>query len=111
MRSSLFDSKGFFAFFVFMKKLSALAYIALQLAAVGYVAGQPQDIDLKPFQDSRRVLENPDKGWYHHYYDNNLERYKGEDGDIKKIPCLNHLFLRFAWAYLELPCVLFHSSI
>lgn len=101
MRSSLFDSKGFFAFFVFMKKLSALAYIALQLAAVGYVAGQPQDINLKPFQDSRRVLENPDKGWYHHYYDNNLERYKGEDGDIKKIPCLNHLFLRFAWAYLE----------
>ena len=82
-----------------MKK-SILTITAIFCSVFAF-AGQQQNIDLKSFQDSKRVLENPDKGWYHHYYDNNLVRYKGEFDDIKKIPCLNHLFLRFAWSYLE----------
>ncbi len=60
-----------------------------------------QKIDLRAMQDDVRVLNNPDKGWYHHYYDNCLTKYLGSDEDIGRIPNLNHLFLRFAWCYLE----------
>ena len=30
-------------------------------------------IDLQPYWDSSLVLRNPDKGWYHHYYDNGID--------------------------------------
>ncbi len=31
--------------------------------------------DLRPLWNDRRVLRNPHKGWYLHYYDNGLKRY------------------------------------
>ena len=57
--------------------------------------------DLRKIQDDKRVLINPDKGWYHHYYDNQLGKYLGKEVDIMAIPNMHHLFLRFAWSYLE----------
>lgn len=71
--------------------------------ALSVVVGRAeiQKIDLKPSQDESRLLENPDKGWYHHYYDNSLGIYKGADADIERVPNLHHLFLRFAWGFLE----------
>ena len=57
--------------------------------------------DLRKIQDDKRVLINPDKGWYHHYYDNQLGKYLGKEVDIMAIPNMHHLFLRFAWCYLE----------
>ena len=57
--------------------------------------------DLRDAQDSARVLSNPDKGWYHHYYDNSLGKYLGSDESIASIPNMHHLFLRFAWSFLE----------
>ncbi|MEE1314284.1 MAG: DUF4832 domain-containing protein [Faecalimonas sp.] len=60
--------------------------------------------DLSDICDDETVLENPDKGWYIHYYDNGLRRY-GAGLDPKyikeKFPCLDHVYLRFAWSYLE----------
>ena len=69
---------------------------------VSFAAGAAvQNIDLRALHDYARVLNNPDKGWYHHYYDNCLTGYLGSDADILRIPNLSHLFLRFAWCYLE----------
>lgn len=52
--------------------------------------------------DSTRVLENPHKGWYHHYYDDAGTRYGERDpGDLARFPGLDHLYLRLAWSQLE----------
>jgi hypothetical protein len=32
-------------------------------------------VDLTPKWDRETVLANPDKGWYHHYYDNGIDKY------------------------------------
>ena len=58
--------------------------------------------DLTPNWDRESVLENPDKGWYHHYYDNGIDRYLPKsDADLEAIPGLDHLYLRLAWSFLE----------
>ncbi len=82
---------------MFAKFLVFGAALLASFAADGAV----QKLDLRPAQDAARVLGNPDKGWYHHYYDNCLTGYLGSDADILRIPNLSHLFLRFAWCYLE----------
>ena len=60
--------------------------------------------DLAPAADSKSALKNPDKGWYIHYYDNSIEKYgtglKAKDA-VAMIPCLDHIYLRLAWSYLE----------
>jgi len=78
-----------------IKSIILSAFLILQASAT------IQKIDCVPLQDTNRILCNPDKGWYHHYYDNCLEKYLGDDKDIEKIPNLHHLFLRFAWSFLE----------
>ncbi len=60
--------------------------------------------DLIPFRDDKTILKNPHKGWYYHYYDNNITKYfdfPNIDEVLEKIPGLNHLYLRFGWSYLE----------
>jgi hypothetical protein len=58
--------------------------------------------DLTPFQDAERALENPHKGWYHHYPDNHINKYEiARDADLLEFPGMDHLYLRLAWAYLE----------
>jgi len=79
--------------------LTIYAFFAFALAAI---AQQVQHIDCVPIQDKSRVLLNPDKGWYHHYYDNSLKKYLlKSDADLDKFPNMAFLFLRFAWCYLE----------
>lgn len=65
--------------------------------------------------DESRLLENPYKGWYHHYYDNGVWAYgiggdgigeddalrPGEFALLEKFPGMDHLYLRLAWSYLE----------
>jgi len=59
-------------------------------------------IDLAGMWDSEKVLKNPHKGWYHHYYDNGLWGYGTKsDSDLDNFPGMNHLYLRLAWSYLE----------
>ncbi|MDV2993541.1 MAG: hypothetical protein N4J56_003195 [Chroococcidiopsis sp. SAG 2025] len=36
------------------------------------LVGKTQSIDLTESWDSEKVLKNPHKGWYHHYFDNRL---------------------------------------
>lgn len=65
--------------------------------------------------DESRLLENPYKGWYHHYYSNGLWAYGiggddiGDDDHLRKdefsvfksFPGMDHLYLRIAWSYFE----------
>ena len=74
---------------------------ALLATALAVASGVLVAEDLRGKQDSARVLSNPDKGWYHHYYDNSLNKYLSSDESIAAIPNMHHLFLRFAWSYLE----------
>ena len=76
------------------KLLSSVAVFASLIGAV-------YAVDLRGLQDDRRVLLNPDKGWYHHYYDNGLDKYLSSEASIASIPNMHHLFLRFAWSFLE----------
>ena len=58
--------------------------------------------DLTPLHDAQRVLVNPHKGWYHHYPDNHINKYKiARDTDLLEFPGMDHLYIRLAWAYLE----------
>lgn len=54
--------------------------------------------------DEDKLCENPDKGWYLHYYDNSVDKYFGgrdENDFLPDLPCLDHIYLRLAWSYLE----------
>ncbi|MDI1247459.1 MAG: beta-galactosidase, partial [Lacunisphaera sp.] len=58
--------------------------------------------DLTPLQDATRVLINPHKGWYHHYPDNHINKYRiARDADLLEFPGMDHLYIRLAWSYLE----------
>jgi len=62
--------------------------------------------DLRGYQDDRRMLRNPHKGWYWHYIDNGYARsaYRAEhdpDDLLLDFPGLNHLYLRFDWNDIE----------
>ena len=58
--------------------------------------------DLTPLHDATRVLVNPHKGWYHHFPDNHINKYKiSRDADLLEFPGMDHLYIRLAWAYLE----------
>jgi len=61
-----------------------------------------KEIDLTAKWNDRIPLKNPHKGWYHHYYDNHVERYLlARDSDLLDFPGMDHLYLRLSWAYLE----------
>lgn len=58
--------------------------------------------DLTPWHDAERVLVNPHKGWYHHYPDNHIDKYRiARDADLLEFPGMDHVYVRLAWAYLE----------
>lgn len=61
-------------------------------------------VDYRADWDTLRVLSNPHKGWYHHYYSNGLWNYgltPEEDGLLKSFPGMDHIYLRLAWSYFE----------
>ncbi len=77
------------------------ARTVLLLCLVG-VCGAVRVVDMRPHWDDRTVLENPHKGWYHHYPDNHVNKYTiGDDADLLDFPGMDHVYLRLAWAYLE----------
>jgi len=76
------------------------AFILLFLCCALQLMGQRTD--LTAHWDTTRVLINPDKGWYHHYMDNSIEKYKlSSDAELDTFPSMHHLFVRIPWAYLE----------
>lgn len=61
-----------------------------------------REIDLRSKWNDKIPLENPHKGWYHHYYDNHIDKYLlNKDSDLLDFPGMDHLYLRLSWAYLE----------
>lgn len=58
-------------------------------------------VDLNPLADLERPLVNPDKGWFHHYYDDGLDAYPSPDADLMKVTGLDHLYIRVPWRILE----------
>jgi hypothetical protein len=60
--------------------------------------------NLERYWDSARVCNNPHKGWCIHYYDNGITNYgnrMASDDSLPDFPCLNDIYLRLAWSYLE----------
>ncbi len=62
--------------------------------------------DIRNWADDKRVLENPNKGWYYHYIDNGLARpsYRNDIAQgyfMEDIPGLNIIYLRIDWADIE----------
>jgi hypothetical protein len=59
-------------------------------------------VDFRPGWDTLKVLENPHKGWYHHYFDNGIHRYHIQDRQmLADFPGMDHFYLRLSWAFLE----------
>ncbi len=80
------------------------AHVALLvcIASGFYTPLSSRDVDMKAHWDSRVVLENPHKGWYHHYPDNHIKKYViRDDAHLLEFPGMDHLYIRLAWAYLE----------
>lgn len=66
----------------------------------------PNYIDLRVYADDKRVLKNPNKGWFVHFVDNSLAcplyRSGIEKGDyLEDFPGLNHMYIRFDWGDIE----------
>jgi len=82
--------------------LSLVLWASFATAFAGVNEGPVRRIDLRPQWNDRIALENPHKGWYHHYPDNHVNKYLiGRDADLLEFPGMDHLYLRLAWAYLE----------
>lgn len=62
----------------------------------------PSKTELVAEWDTVKVIENPDKGWYHHMFDNGIHRYLlDSDSTLNVFPGMDHLYLRLCWAFLE----------
>lgn len=60
--------------------------------------------NLEHYWDSAKVCNNPHKGWCIHYYDNGITNYGNRMSprdSLPDFPCLNDIYLRLAWSYLE----------
>lgn len=60
--------------------------------------------NLERYWDSAKICNNPHKGWCIHYYDNGITNYGNRmapDDSLPDFPCLNDIYLRLAWSYLE----------
>ena len=60
--------------------------------------------NLERYWDSSKVCSNPHKGWCLHYYDNGIKEYGNRlavNDSLAGFPCLNDIYLRLAWSYLE----------
>ena len=88
--------------FRFFGCLCCIFLIIISTTTCKNLAATTQSIDLTKMWDSEKVLENPHKGWYHHYFDNRSWKYGTKsDADLDNFPGMNHLYLRLAWSYLE----------
>lgn len=59
-------------------------------------------VDYRERFDTITVLKNPHKGWYQHYFDNGIDKYKVRDSTVfAGFEGMDHIYLRLAWSYLE----------
>ena len=84
-----------------MRVLSnTIILIILVLVCTGEVHSQIST-PLEDLWDTTRVLDNPHKGWYHHFYANQINAYGQPGQDVSVIPNLEFLYLRLAWSFFE----------
>ena len=88
--------------------IKAILYACVLLAGAHCAAAENaealgvKNVSFKENWDSRRVLKNPGKGWYHHILDNGVDNYKIFDEAVfESFPGMDHLYIRIAWSYLE----------
>ena len=94
--------KRFSGMQILPKPLRVLTALSLWLIACAHDPAVGRDIDMETHWDDQVALENPHKGWYHHYPDNHVNKYIiGEDSHLLDFPGMDHLYMRLAWAYLE----------
>ncbi|MBO4931163.1 MAG: hypothetical protein J6I42_03175 [Clostridia bacterium] len=79
-----------------MEKPEPTTAYATGFAPFDRTSVSPDYRDLRPFQDDRRILRNPHKGWYWHYIDNGYPRanYRANHDPadhLERFPGLNHL--------------------
>ncbi len=75
-------------------------FLLVVLSAVAPTCGEERD--LTQFHDAVTPLENPHKGWYHHFPDNHPGKYEiRNDADLLEFPGMDHVYIRLAWSYLE----------
>ncbi len=83
-----------------MRSILYWAIVPAMLFAAG--PGWTKSVDLRTQWNDRIPLDNPDKGWYHHFPDNHINKYViQDDSDLTQFPGMDHLYIRLAWAYLE----------
>ena len=84
-------------------QLLLLLMILMLMLKTPFPAVSADEYDMIPHWDTETPLANPHKGWYHHFPDNHLtDRYPIQrDEDLLRIPGMDHLYMRLAWAYLE----------
>ena len=79
-----------------------LSWLVFLAVACGWAIAGDVTLDLRPQWDANLPLANPDKGWYHHYFDNSIDKYLvGDDKELTGFPGMDHIYLRLAWSYLE----------
>ena len=77
-----------------MSNLTLLILTALLLTPL-MLSGP--EIDLRPQWDETIPLANPHKGWYHHFFDNTVDKYLLEsDAELTDFPGMDHIYLRLA---------------
>lgn len=80
--------------------IQSIAFCWLAWSWPGMVRGEV--IDLRSQADETIPLANPYKGWYHHYPDNHINKYRiASDAELREFPGMDHLYIRLAWSYLE----------
>lgn len=83
-----------------MNKWAGLLFLAAAWSATA--EERPLAVDFRPFWDEAAPLANPHKGWYHHFYDNTIDKYLlKDDSELTAFPGMDHIYLRLAWSYLE----------
>lgn len=68
-------------------------FIVIFCTATPQNLGTTRSIDLTGTWNSQKVLNNPHKGWYHHYYDNGWGYKTQTDSDLDSFPGMNHLYI------------------
>lgn len=88
----------------FHKTLASFAGVGTSILVllVAVAPVHPEEHDLTKHHDPVTPLENPHKGWYHHFPDNHPDKYQiHNDADLLEFPGMDHVYIRLAWSYLE----------
>ena len=87
---------------ILSKPYRVLAVFYLWLIVLASNTAFCREIDMTTHWNDQVALENPHKGWYHHYPDNHINKYIiRQDSHLLDFPGMDHVYIRLSWAYLE----------